>query len=162
MSVSRRTLSKDRAPRGFSPAEEGILNQIFGQPSSSRSTKPSSSRNTPIRGSSPSERSTRSNLPPTPHVNPKTAYKKLTTEITSSLQSYENMVELITSMAVPSLKEASLSVVGELQASPRTLEQVASEQTEVFYSITQTILKEILDIKARVDKVERELDAMGV
>jgi len=95
-------------------------------------------------------------------VNPKTAYKKLTTEITSSLQSYENMVELITSMAVPSLKEASLSVVGELQASPRTLEQVASEQTEVFYSITQTILKEILDIKARVDKVERELDAMGV
>jgi hypothetical protein len=89
--------------------------------------------------------------------------KQHTQEITESLETYEKMVGLISSLSTHGVpKEASLRVVGELQASPRTLEQAASEQTEMFFSITQSILKEVMGLKARVVKVEEELDALEV
>jgi hypothetical protein len=107
--------------------------------------------------------SKRSARPPIKPPVRKLTTKRHTQEITESLQTYEKMVGLISNLSTHGAhKEASLSVVGELQASPRTLEQAASEQTEMFFSLTQSILKEVMGLKARVAKVEEELDTLGV
>lgn len=156
--------SRDRPHRSLSQAEEGILNQIFGgATSSTRTTMPSTRLNTPMPAASPRpERTVRSKLPPSPKQHQSYTFQKYTKDLAASSQSCESISDLITSISTATPKHVSQTVVGELQASPRTLEQAAFEQTEFFSGIAKSILQELYDIKARVAKVEEDLDAMGV